>query len=150
MLTNHHKNIAAIIHLSTLSKYIFPFGNFVVPLILWTLNKDKSEFIDANGKQAINFQLSLLLYAVIIGSLSIPLFLFGVVNTIDFPEFWHFYDFDFHISRRQGINVAIITILGAIITFAAVVFELVCIILATSKANQGEVFKYPITIKFLK
>ena len=80
MLTTHQKNIAAVIHLSTLTKYFFPLGNFIVPLIFWTMNKDKSDFIDTHGKQAINFQLSILLYAVIIASLTIPLFFFGIVN----------------------------------------------------------------------
>ena len=150
MLTNHQKNIAAIIHLSTLAKFVFPLGNFIAPLILWTVNKDKSEFIDNHGKQAINFQLSILLYAVIIGSLTIPLFLFGVLNSVHFPEFWHFYDFDFHLSRREGINVAIVTIIAAFLTILAIVFELIFIIIATSKANQGEPYNYPITIKFLK
>jgi hypothetical protein len=150
MLTTNQKNIAAIIHLSTLCKYVFPLGNFIVPLIFWTLNKDKSDFIDKHGKQAINFQLSILLYAVVIASLTIPLFFFGIVNTLDFPEFWHMYDFDYHISKSQGINVAIITIVAAILTVAALILELVFIITATTKANQGEPYKYPITINFLK
>ena len=150
MLTTHQKNIAAIIHLSTLTKYIFPLGNFIMPLIFWTMNKDKSDFIDKHGKQAINFQLSILLYAVVIASLAIPLFLFGVLNSVSFPEFWHIYDFDYHISRHDGINVAIITLVAALLTFAAVVLELIFIIIATSKANQGEPYKYPITINFIK
>jgi uncharacterized Tic20 family protein len=150
MLTTHQKNIAAIIHLSTLSKYVFPFGNFIFPLIIWTINKDKTDFIDKHGKQAINFQLSILLYTVIIASLTIPLFLFGVLNSIHFPEFWHFYDFDFHISRREGLNVAIVTVIAALLTIAVIVFELIFVIIATGKANQGEPYKYPITINFLK
>lgn len=150
MLTTHQKNIAAVIHLSTLTKYFFPLGNFIVPLIFWTMNKDKSDFIDTHGKQAINFQLSILLYAVIIASLTIPLFFFGIVNHLDFPDFWNYYDFDFHISRSQGVNMAIITIIAALITIAALVLELIFIITATSKANQGELYKYPITINFLK
>ena len=44
------------------------------------MNKDKSEFIDKHGKQAINFQLSILLYTLFIGAITIPLFLFGVLN----------------------------------------------------------------------
>lgn len=150
MLTTHQKNIAAVIHLSTLTKYFFPLGNFIVPLIFWTMNKDKSDFIDTHGKQAINFQLSILLYAVIIASLTIPLFFFGIVNHLDFPDFWNYYDFDFHISRSQGVNMAIITVIAALITIAALVLELIFIITATSKANQGELYKYPITINFLK
>ena len=60
------------------------------------------------------------------------------------------YDFDFHISRANGVNIAIITLIAAMLTIGVVVFELIFIIIATSKANQGEPYKYPITINFIK
>jgi uncharacterized Tic20 family protein len=152
MLTNHHKNVAAVIHLSALSKFIFPLGNFIMPLIFWTMNKDKSDFVDKHGKQAINFQLSILLYTFLIGSITIPLFLFGVLNHIDFPEFWQAYDFDFdfHLSSHDSYNVIIFSILAGLLVIAAFLLEIIFIIIATSKANQGEPYKYPLTINFLK
>lgn len=150
MLTTHQKNVAAVIHLSALSKFIFPLGNLIMPLILWSMNKDKAEFIDKHGKQAINFQISILLYTIIIGSLTIPLFLFGVLSSIDFPEFWNVYDFDFHLSHRDGANTIIFALLIGLLALGAFVFEIIFIIIATGKANQGEPFKYPITINFLK
>ena len=150
MLSNHHKNIAAVIHLSALSKFIFPLGNFIMPLIFWTMNKDKSEFVDKHGKQAINFQLSILLYTFFIGAITIPLFLFGVLNHIDFPEFWQAYDFNFHISNQASYNVIIFSILAGLLVLAGFILEIIFIIIATSKANQGEPYKYPLTIKFLK
>ncbi|HMB99408.1 MAG TPA: DUF4870 domain-containing protein [Flavobacteriaceae bacterium] len=150
MLTTHHKNLAAIIHLSTLTKFFIPLGNFLMPLIFWTMNKDKSEFIDKHGKQAINFQLSILLYTIIIGCMTIPMFLFGVLNSVNFPEFWNTYDFDFHLSMHDSFNVILFTIICGLLLAAAFIFEIVFIIIATSKANQGEPYKYPITINFLK
>ena len=66
MVDNHHKNLATFIHLSTFSRFIIPFGNFIGPIVLWAANKEKSDFIDQHGKQAINFQISILLYALII------------------------------------------------------------------------------------
>ncbi|MEZ4780611.1 MAG: DUF4870 domain-containing protein [Flavobacteriaceae bacterium] len=152
MLSNHHKNVAAVIHLSALSKFIFPLGNFIMPLIFWTMNKDKSEFVDKHGKQAINFQLSILLYTFLIGSITIPLFLFGVLNHIDFPEFWQAYDFDFdfHLSSHDSFNVIIFSIVAGLLVVAAFLLEIIFIIIATSKANQGEPYKYPLTINFLK
>jgi uncharacterized protein len=152
MLSNHHKNVAAVIHLSALSKFIFPLGNFIMPLIFWTMNKDKSEFVDKHGKQAINFQLSILLYTFLIGCITIPLFLFGVLNHIDFPEFWQAYDFDFdfHLSSHDSYNFIIFSILAGLLVIAAFILEIIFIIIATSKANQGEPYKYPLTINFLK
>jgi len=150
MLTKHHKNLAAIIHLSALSKFIFPLGNFIMPLIFWTINKDKSDFIDAHGKQAINFQLSILIYTIIIGCLTIPLFLFGLLNSVSFPEFWHTYDFDFNLTHRDNFKFIIVSILAGLLVMAAFVLEIIFIIIATSKANKGEPYKYPITINFIK
>ena len=57
MITTHQRNIATFIHLSTFTRFIFPFGNFIAPIVLWSLNKDKSDYIDHHGKQAINFQI---------------------------------------------------------------------------------------------
>ncbi len=150
MLTTHQKNVAAVIHLSALSKFLFPLGNLIMPLVLWSMNKEKSEFIDKHGKQAINFQISILLYTIIIGSLTIPLFLFGVLNSVSFPEFWNVYDFDFHISHRDSVNTIIFALIVGLLALGVFVFEIIFIIIATSKANQGEPFKYPITINFLK
>ncbi len=150
MITKRHTNLAAIIHLSILTKFFIPLGNFILPIILWTTNKDKSEFIDNHGKQAINFQISILLYTIVILCLTIPLFLFGVLNSVNFPEFCNIYDFDFHISRRDGFNVILFTIIGVILAAAAFIFEIIFVIIAVGKANQGEPYKYPITINFLK
>ena len=78
MEDNHQNNIATFIHLSTFSRFIIPLGNFLGPIILWVANKDKSSFVDEHGKQAINFQISILLYSIIIGMLTVPFFLFNI------------------------------------------------------------------------
>ena len=57
MIDNHNKNLATFIHLSTFSRFVIPFGNFIGPIILWAANKEKSHFVDQHGKQAINFQI---------------------------------------------------------------------------------------------
>ena len=121
-----------------------------MPLVLWTLNKDKSDFIDTHGKAAINFQLSIFLYIILLSCLTIPLFLFGITNHIDFPGYWHGFEFDFHLSRHDSFNVVIFSILFGLLALAAIIIEIIFIVIATGKANQGEPYKYPITIKFLK
>jgi len=148
MLDNHQKNIATFIHLSTFSRFIIPFGNFIGPLILWVANKEKSEFIDAHGKQALNFQMSIFLYAIIIGTISIPFFILKVFNGIDFFDFHSFNDFHFNI-RRPSPLLYFTGVLGA---FAIICFilEIVFIIKASLKARDGELYQYPLTINFLK
>ena len=148
MLDNHQKNIATFIHLSTFSRFIIPFGNFIGPIVLWIANKDKSEFIDANGKQAINFQISILLYAIILGTLTIPFFIFKIFNGIDFIDFHGFHDFHINIGKPSPL----LYIGGALGALAVIGFilELVFIIIASLKARDGEIYHYPLTIGFLK
>jgi len=42
-----------------------PFGNILAPLIVWMIKKDQSSFVNDQGKEAINFQISLTIYAII-------------------------------------------------------------------------------------
>ncbi len=148
MLDNHQKNIATFIHLSTFSRFIIPFGNFIGPIILWVTNKDKSDFIDTHGKQAINFQISILLYAIILGTLTIPFFIFKVFNGIDFIDFNGFHDFHINIGEPSPL----LYIGGTLGAFAIIGFilELVFIVIASLKARDGEIYHYPLTINFLK
>ena len=68
-------NLLVVTHLSQLLTYISGFGGLVVPLILWLTQKDKVLDMDTQGKQIVNFQLSLIVYSL----LSIPLvFVFGL------------------------------------------------------------------------
>lgn len=148
MLDNHQKNIATFVHLSTFSRFIIPFGNFIGPLILWIANKEKSEFIDAHGKQALNFQMSIYLYAIIIGIISIPFFIFKVFQGIDIFDFNNFNDFQFNISQPTPLFYFI----GGFGALAIICFiiEIVFIIKASLKARDGELYQYPLTINFLK
>lgn len=148
MVDNHQKNIATFIHLSTFTRFIFPLGNFIGPLILWIANKDKSEFVDAHGKQAINFQMSILLYTIIIGTISVPFFIFKLFSGIDFIDFNGFHDFHINVGKPSPL----LYIGGALGVLAVMAFiiELVFIIRASLKARDGESFQYPLTINFLK
>ncbi|MHC4591210.1 MAG: DUF4870 domain-containing protein [Planctomycetota bacterium] len=79
-------------HLSALSGYIgVPFGHIIGPLVFWLVKKDELPFVDEQGKEALNFQISLtiyglgclLLFLVLIGiPLLIGLLIFGLVMTI--------------------------------------------------------------------
>ena len=148
MLTDNQKNIATFIHLSTFSRFIIPLGNFIGPIVLWSINKDKSSFIDKHGKQAINFQISILLYAIIIGSIAIPFFAFNLFDAFNFLDIHHFDSFHINLSKPSPL----LYIGGALGGLAIIGFilELVFIVIASLKARDGELYNYPITINFLK
>jgi uncharacterized Tic20 family protein len=148
MLNNHHKNLATFIHLSTFSRFIIPFGNFLGPIILWSVNKDKSEFIDAHGKQAINFQISVLLYAIIIGTISVPFFIFKLFKGLDVINFNGFDNFHINVGEPSPL-LYIGGGLGALAVIAFII-ELALIVKASLSARDGKLYTYPFTINFLK
>ena len=156
-LTKHERNLAAIIHASTFSKYLFPFGNFIIPLVLWSANRKEHEFVDYHGKQALNFQISLLLYALVIGVFSVPLIL-GIIPNLWEGGLFSMHELD-HINRlridfdgrHHGRGWLLIPIgIAGLLQIALFIINLVFTILATIKTNEGAYFKYPITIAFIK
>jgi uncharacterized protein len=69
VLTESERNWAMLCHLSALAGFFFPFGAIVGPLICWLSKRDESVWVYINGRNSLNFQLSMLLYIV----LAIPL-----------------------------------------------------------------------------
>lgn len=54
-----------ICHLSGLAGIILPAsGNIVAPLIIWQIKKESNPFIDEQGKEAVNFQISMSIYLI--------------------------------------------------------------------------------------
>ncbi|MBD9483135.1 DUF4870 domain-containing protein [Pseudomonas sp. PDM14] len=72
---------AMFCHLAALIGLVFPFGNLLGPLIVWQLKREVDPFIDDQGKEAMNFQITvaiaavvcMLLMVVVVGFLLLPL-----------------------------------------------------------------------------
>lgn len=61
-------------HASALLGLFFHFfGHLLGPLIVWLIKRDASPEIDANGKESLNFQLSMLIYDIVAGILCLVL-----------------------------------------------------------------------------
>lgn len=151
METTTEKNIATFTHLSTLSQYIIPFGNYIIPIIIWTTNKDKSEFVDHHGKQTLNFQLSLLVYTLVLALIAVPIFIFTVIKNIPFQEWNRHHEFVLN-DFSFGDNLGMITIglIAAFLFCCMKIAEFFLIIYASIKASNGEKYNYPLTIHFIK
>lgn len=52
-------------HLSQLLNLFTGLGGFIVPLIIWLTQKDKIEHMDEQGKQILNFQLTMIIVSII-------------------------------------------------------------------------------------
>ena len=68
-------------HLSALSGVVIPFGNIIGPLVVWQIKKDTLPFAADQGKEALNFNITMLIAAfigflltfVLIGLVLLPL-----------------------------------------------------------------------------
>jgi len=58
-------------HLSAFAGLIgIPFGNIIGPLVLWLIKRDEIPFVDQEGKESLNFQISMTIYALVAGVLT--------------------------------------------------------------------------------
>ena len=152
-ISKNERNLSGIIHASTLSKYFIPFGNFLLPLILWLGNKNEKPFVDYNGKQALNFQISILLYGVVLATVTGVLFLIfafdfiGFVNVLEINE--HKLEIYDHGRRNYG-PLAVYAVLTGVFALGLLLLDIICTIIATIKGGSGETYKYPLTINFIR
>jgi uncharacterized Tic20 family protein len=100
-------------HLSTFAGFIVPFGNILGPLIVWLVKKDEYRLVEDQGKEAMNFQISITIWYFVAGILCIIL-------------------------------------IGIPLLLALIVFDLVVTIMAALRANAGEYYRYPLTIRFIQ
>lgn len=123
MITQNDKTYSSITHLSSFAGWIFPFGNVIVPFVLWSAKKSESTYIDNHGKAVVNFQLSLMLYSFLLALLIIPLTIF---------------------TLGLGLVAVLLGIIPALILIVATIIS------ASIKATNGEYYDYPFTIEFIK
>ncbi|MEN8965102.1 MAG: DUF4870 domain-containing protein [Polaribacter sp.] len=142
MKHNTQNTNAFLIHISAFAGFIFPFGHIITPLVAWQTLKERSAFLDAQGKEAVNFNISYTLYAFVLTLLFIP-FAFGSFfrNLIASHHFHFDLDFTPNILGVIGLGSAagIIYLVG-----------IALVIIASLKVRDGENYKYPFTINFIK
>lgn len=124
-VTDEERNLALMMHLLAL------FVGFLGPLIIWLVKNAESPFIDQHGKEALNFQISVLIYSLGAGLIiMLPLLLLSFVT--------------------MGLGLLVLFPVGGGVVVLLVVFVWVGCILAALQASRGETCKYPLTISFVK
>ena len=89
------------------------FTSFVGPLIIWLLKKEEDPFIDNQGKEALNFQITMAIGWIVSALLTF-------------------------------------VCIGAFLGIAVSVVDIIFCIIACIKANGGEAYRYPVSIRFIK
>jgi uncharacterized protein len=125
-------------HLSALAGFLIPFANLIGPLIIWQTKKNEIPSLDAHGKEAMNFQISVTIYWVITLVIDVVIFVFGAVLAGLMATFC---------CCPAGV---LIWVLAIPLPLALIIGSLVFEIMAGVKANNGILFRYPVTIRFLK
>ncbi len=100
-------------HLLSFSGYLVPFGSVLGPLIVWMIKKDDMPFVNDQGKESLNFQLTMLI-AVIVSV------------------------------------ILCFVLIGFLMLGVVLIFQIVVVIIASIKANDGIKYRYPYTIRFIK
>jgi hypothetical protein len=58
--------MAMLCHLAGFAGLVgIPFGNILGPLVVWLVKKQESPYVDHHGREALNFQISATIYALI-------------------------------------------------------------------------------------
>lgn len=141
MTAQNEKTTAALLHLSAFAKYLIPFAGIVAPLIIWQTKKHESAYVDETGKSVINFHLSTLVYSIVIAIIIGVLFLGNIINYIKIEEAG---------GDIVPVNLIIIGIVSLSVLGIWTLIEFILIILGSVKANEGTVYRYPLTIPFIK
>ncbi len=62
-------------HLTAFALFVIPLGNIIAPLVIWLLKKDEFPLVNDQGKESVNFQITILIGFIISGFLVL---LFGL------------------------------------------------------------------------
>lgn len=100
-------------HLLAFSGYMIPFGSVLDPLVIWMIKKDEMPFVEDQGKESLNFQLTMLIAVIVSG-------------------------------------ILVFVLIGIPMLAVLIIFQIVVIIVASIKANEGVKYRYPYTIRFIK
>jgi uncharacterized Tic20 family protein len=89
--TQDERTWGMLAHLTAFSGFLIPLGSVIAPLVVWLVKRDQSEFVADQGKEALNFNISVLLAGVVCGILvwifigillGVALFIFWLAMTI--------------------------------------------------------------------
>ncbi len=72
----NEKTFAMALHLSQFASLVVPLLGLILPIVMWASFKDKNEFINQNGRNAINWIISSTIYLII--SIVLVFFIIGI------------------------------------------------------------------------
>ncbi|MEP6936951.1 MAG: DUF4870 domain-containing protein [Chthoniobacterales bacterium] len=115
--SSNSRTWCVLCHASALCGFFLPaVGHIIGPLLIWLLKRDELPEIDEHGKESLNFQISLFIYAA-----AIVASCFVLIGLLLLPFL-------------------------AVLHLANVVL----VVIASIKASEGRLYRYPLTIRLIK
>ena len=146
---DNNNSYCSLMHLSQFSNFLFPGLGLIIPIVMWATRKNESKFADVNGKIIFNWKISSFIYTGVLAILVIAAALvFG--TQIAFSGIGNYDTFQGMMDDNPMKIFSLIGALGIIIipAIAIVVLDFIFTIIGAIKANKGEVWNYPLSIRF--
>ena len=108
-------------------------------------------FLNGILQVIFNFQLSLFVYSCILALIAVPIIVIAVIRNASFSAFVNDDDLVLNEFNFNNINgILTVAIIAVILFIGLKIAEFFLIIYASLKTSNGDDFKYPLTINFLK
>ena len=146
---DNNNGYCSLMHLSQFSNFLFPGLGLIIPIVMWATRKNESKFADVNGKIIFNWKISSFIYTGVLAILVIAAALvFG--TQIAFSGIGNYDTFQ---GMMDDNPMKIFSLIGALViiiipAIAIVVLDFIFTIIGAIKANKGEVWNYPLSIRF--
>ena len=71
--SNDERTYAMFMHLTLLGHIPLSGLAIIAPFIMWNIKKEESPFLDDHGREAVNFQITLIIYSILFIILAVPI-----------------------------------------------------------------------------
>lgn len=123
-----------LIHFSVLLGFVHLLLGLVAPIVLWTLNRETNPTIDQHGRNVLNWVLSFTIYLFIT-----IIIIFPMNNFMQFP-----------MSHSFNLNALPSLFTGIFPVTILMLLNILFILIGALKASTGQLWKYPLSIRFFK
>jgi uncharacterized protein len=100
--TQDERTWGMLAHLTAFAGFIVPLGFIIGPLVVWLIKRDQSAFVADQGKEALNFNISVLLGIAVCGAL--VWILIGILLGVALFVFWMAVTIIAGIKASEGIR----------------------------------------------
>lgn len=145
-----NRSYNSLMHLSQFANYLFPLLGLIVPIVMWATRKDESESVDTNGKIILNWTISIFIYGIVLMLILVgAVLVFGGTMALSGIAYENG-TFEGFADESPWMVFRFLGALGIILLPLIVIgiLDFVFTIIGAVKASRGEVWNYPLSIRF--